>query len=156
MAQEKTPNFTSIIIYAAIIIGVMITALILHAVLWQVAEWPLDAKFAGETAVMVGCGIVLPAVLIVTAIVGPKVYDKSEYMPLIFGIIITVMGGLLVLFAGIYIGNSIGDTIYWVPLLPQTTGIYITMIILSFVGLAFSILILVAGIKLITSYTNRN
>lgn len=154
MAEQKTPRFTSTIIYAAIIIGVMITVLILHAILWQVAGWPLSAKYALEQAIFVGWGIVFPAILIVVAIVASKIYDKSEYIPLIFGIIITAMGGLLVLAAGFYVVLSIGDAAYWIPSLPQTTGIYITFIIFSFVGLAIAILILIGGIKLLMKYTS--
>ena len=155
MAEQNTPKFTSTIIYAAILIGAMITVLILHAVLWQIAGWSLSAKYFFEQAIMIGWGIVFPAILIVVAIVAPKIYDKSEYMPLIFGIIITVMGGLLILASGFYIVLSIGDAAYWIPSLPQTTGIYITFIIFSFVGLAFSILILLGGIKLLTQYMSK-
>jgi hypothetical protein len=155
MAEVKTPKFTSAIVYAAIIIGIMITVLILHTILWQVTGWTPNAKFAFEEAIMVGWGIVFPAVLIVVAIVGSKIYEKSEYIPLIFGIIITAMGGILILISGLYIYTSISDTITWVPSLPQTAGIYITLIIFSFVGLALSILILLGGIKHITYYTSR-
>ncbi|TFG05583.1 MAG: hypothetical protein EU536_01715 [Promethearchaeota archaeon] len=155
MAEEDQSRFKLVIICAAIFIGIIIVVAIIHTILWDIAGWTHNAKFLAEKVLMVGWGMVFPAILMVAAIIGSKIYEKSEYIPLIFGIIITVMGGILALILGIVSGTVIGDAITWVPSLPQTAGIYITFIILVFVGIAIAIIILVNGAKVITSYTSR-
>lgn len=156
MAEETKPSFTVLIVCAAIIIGIMITVLILHRILWDIAGWTLNTKFFVEQTIMVGWGIVLPAILIVIAVVGSKIFDQSEYIPLIFGIIITVLGGLFILASGFYMYFSISDTIQFVPTEPQTLPIYVALIIFAIASLPISIIILMRGIKLITYYTSKS
>ncbi len=152
MVEEDKPKYTRIIVCTAIVIGVIMVALILHAILWEYAGWSHDAEFYGERFLMTTWGIVIPAIVMVIAIVGAKIHEKSQYIDLIFGIATTVLAALAVLVTALRLPSNIAELVH--P--PSAIGFYIGFTSITVASLALAILILVSGIKLITYYTSHN
>ena len=152
MVEEDNPKYTRIIVCCAFVIGVIAVALALHAILWEYAGWPHDAEFYGERFLMTTWGIVIPAIVMVIAIVGAKIHEKSQFIDLIFGIAITVLAALSVLVTALRLPSNIVELIH--P--PSAIGFYIGFTLITVSCLALAIIILVSGIKLITYYTSHN
>ncbi|MDD1777373.1 MAG: hypothetical protein LUQ65_04325 [Candidatus Helarchaeota archaeon] len=150
--EEDQPKYTRIIVCTAFVIGIIAFALVLHTILWAYAGWTHDAEFFGERFFMTTWGIVIPAIVMVIAIVGAKTHQKSPYLDLIFGIIITILAALSTLVSALRLPSNIGELIS--P--PSAIGFYIGFTLVTTVCLALAIVILVSGIKLITYYSSHN
>ncbi|NVM52616.1 MAG: hypothetical protein HWN66_02850 [Candidatus Helarchaeota archaeon] len=156
MSSEEEPDFSKPKIASIIILSGMIAALILHRVLWEYADWTLTFFFVRERRAMLGLGVLIPACVLALTIVGPKIYDKSEYISLIFGIALIAIGGILIIVTAVQIVNNIGDLIDKLGNVPNVTGFYITYIIIAIAGAGLSVLILLGGIDLIKYYNTTN
>jgi hypothetical protein len=152
VTEEDQPKYTRIIVCTALVIGVIVVALVLHAILWDYAGWSYDSEYYGERFLMTTWGIVIPAIVMTIAIIGTKIHEKSKYIDLIFGIAITVLAALATLVSALRLPSNIFELI--AP--PSAIGFYIGFTIISTVCLALAIIILVSGIKLITYYTSHN
>ena len=152
VVEEDKPKYTRIIVCTAIVIGVIVVALTLHAILWEYADWSYGSEFYGERILMTTWGIVIPAIVMVIAIVGAKIHEKSQYIDLIFGIGITVLAALSVLVTALRLPSNIVELID--P--PSAIGFYIGFASITIICLALAIIILISGIKLITYYTSHN
>lgn len=93
--------------------------------------------------------ITFGAFLIVWAIVGPPVIEKSNYVPLIIGIIIAALSALLIIYIVEPLINSIRFIATHPSIAPLYLGLYITLIALYGVCIAISVIILLRGISLI-------
>ncbi|MHA1651232.1 MAG: hypothetical protein ACTSYB_13645 [Candidatus Helarchaeota archaeon] len=143
--ENKKPPFKITLIFASIAIPLMIAAFILNKALWIAAGWTLDLEYLLEQSLIVWFGIVLPASIVVLCIIGLNLYDKSEIISLIFGIIITIIGSLLIIMS-IYglIDNIIGLGIY-----SSLAGYYTGSIVIMIAALGLAIVILLYGIKIL-------
>ena len=114
MTDDEQPPFMKAVPWAAIIIGVIIAVIIVTRIQWDIAVplygWDTD-KLIRDTALLVGWGIVVPAIVITLAIVGSKIYEQTEYITLIFGIAFAVIGTLIAIMTGIQIGVQIGELV---------------------------------------------
>ncbi len=154
MSIEETPPFKKAIIWSALIIGGMIAAVIVHFILWLVADglglgWD-HSDFVRDRVLMIGWGIVFPAIIVAVAIIGLKIYEETEYITLIFGIAIAAMGTVLIILTALQISANVGQLID--KLGDGVEGFYIFFIIISAVGVGFSVMVALAGKGVIKYY----
>ena len=156
MADEEEPKFMKAVLWAALLMGGVIGAIILQSIQWVMADnlglgWS-EAIFVRDRLLLVGYGIVMPAIVIGLSIIGSKIYEKTEYITLIFGIAIAAIGTLLAIVTGVQIGVQTGE--YFDKLGTGVELTYIPAVILAAVGVVFSVMLALAGKDIILNYYN--
>ena len=157
MTDDEEPKFMRAVLWAALLIGGIIGALILQFVQWQMAEslglgWS-KSIFARDRALLIGYGIVVPAIIIALSIIGSKIYEETEYITLIFGIAIAAIGTLLAILTGVQIGIQTGE--YFDKFGTGVELTYIPAVILAAVGVVFSLMLAFAGKNIINFYYTK-
>ena len=146
MTTETPSKLGKLLVCSIIILILQIVALILHSIMWDVGLTFLIMR----TTV-----ITLVAMLIVTAIVGPRVIDKQKFVPLIIGITIAALSAIFI----IYILSPLISHIELIATHPSMNPLYlasyIVLIVIFSVSIALAVLILIRGIHLIIDYTRQ-
>lgn len=157
MADEEEPKFMKAVLWAALLIGGVIGGMILQSIQWVMADnlglgWS-EAVFIRDRLILIGYGIVVPAIVIGLSIIGSKIYKETEYITLIFGIIIAAIGTLLAIVTGVQIGVQTGE--YFDKLGTGVEVTYIPAVILAAVGVVFSAMLALAGKDIIIYYYSK-
>lgn len=157
MADEEEPKFMKAVLWAALIIGGVIGAVILQGVQWRMADYLglgwTEIVFRRDRALLIGYGIVVPAIVIALCIIGKKIYEETESITLIFGIAIAAIGTLLAIVSGVQIGVQTGE--YYDKLGTGVELTYIPAVILAAVGVVFSVMLALAGKSIINYYYTK-
>ncbi|MDD1777371.1 MAG: hypothetical protein LUQ65_04315, partial [Candidatus Helarchaeota archaeon] len=136
MTSENTSKLGKLLLYSIIILILQIVAVILHGF---VGTYTLPFIINRTTIIM------LAAMLLVTAIIGPRVIEKQKYVPLIIGITIAAMSAIFI----IYILDPLIHNITVIAsyhLTPLDLVLYIVLIVIHSVSIVFAVLILIRGI----------
>lgn len=155
--EAEKPPFMKVVPWAAIIIGTIIVALVLVNIQWQMADdlglgWN-QAYYVRSVSIMVGLGIVIPAIVITLAIVGSKIYEQSDIITLLFGIAFAALGTLLMIATAIQIGNNISE--YFDKLGDGVEFFYPIFSVLAAAGVGVSLMIGLAGKRVISYYYEK-
>ena len=146
MSFENKLLFKLCIIGASIVVGLMIAFIINQTLLYDTAGWSYDSQFVLTRVLVIAFGIIFPAVIIVLSIIGINIYENSEHITLIFGILITILSGFIILEASLGTIFGISDLISY----PTYLTFYIVQEVLGLATLGMGVLTLVGGIKNIT------
>ena len=81
MATEEEPKFMKAVLWAALLIGGVIGGMILQQIQWVMADnlglgWSI-VDFRRGRALLVGYGIIIPAIVIALSIIGSKIHEET-------------------------------------------------------------------------------
>ena len=158
MTEAEQPPFMKVVLWAAILLGSMIVVLILHFISWNIGisvyGWS-TSSFGRDTALLIGWGIVVPAIIIVLAIVGTKIYEQTKIITLLFGIAFAALGTLIAIVSGVQIAVQTGDLIIKAVTEPLVAPFYVVFVIMSAIGVVFGLLIGFKGKAVINYYYEK-
>ncbi len=146
MTTENPSKLGKLLLCSIIILILQVVAIILHDV---VGSYTLTFLIARTTI------ITLAAMLLVTAIIGPRVIEKQKFVPLIIGITIAAASAILIIYIlDPLINNIIRIATY--SMSPLFYGMYGILIVIHGVSIALAVIILIRGIRLIIDYTRQS
>jgi cytochrome c oxidase assembly factor CtaG len=144
MSTDDKPKLDKILWYSIIILVLLVTTIIINFVkgsptLSNLINWVILITWAG--------------ILVASAVIGPRVIEKADFVPLIFGITFIASSGTILGFSVERIVDIIDEMITYPS--PSFLGLHIVMITLFAVCVALSILIFLRGIDLIKYYLRK-
>jgi hypothetical protein len=147
MTSEQTSKLGKLLLFSIIILILQIVAAIIHA-----AWWSVGLSFIINRSTI----ITLAAMLLVTAIVGPRVIEKQNYIPLIIGIMMAALSAILIIYILDPLIHNAIIVVNYPHMSPINMGLYILLIVIHSVSIALSVLNLIRGIRLIIDYTHQS
>jgi hypothetical protein len=146
MTTENPSKLGKLLLFSILILIIQIVAAIMHGI-W----WGIGLNFIINRTTI----ITFAAILLVTAIVGPRVIEKQKFVPLIIGIMIAALSALLIIYVLDPLIHNIEAIATTPSLAPLFYIIYIILIVIHCVSIALAVIILIRGIRLIIDYTRQ-